>query len=354
MVFTVAAFIPDFPHPLLVLHGAQGASKTTVLRLLKMLIDPSVLKTLSAPDGQREFVQMASHHVFFFLDNLSSLPGWLSDSLARASTGDGFSKRELFSDDDDIIYSFQRTIGLNGINLVVEKADLLDRSILLGLERIPRQQRREEQEFWEKFEQVKPSLLGAIFTAVSGALRYYPEISLSSYPRMADFTRWGCAIARALGYDQQEFLDAYYANISTQSEAAIDASPVGIALLSFMQDKEEWNGTATELLELLEREADTLKINTKASQWPKDPSWLSRRVQVILPNLQEQGLKVIKDDTARPKRITLQTIGKNGDSGDIQVNEGEAESDTPSPLSATTAFSLTGGEETNDTTEETW
>ncbi len=348
MVFTVAAFIPDFPHPLLVLHGSQGASKTTVLRLLKMLIDPSVLKTLSAPDGQREFVQMASHHVFFFLDNLSSLPGWLSDSLARASTGDGFSKRELFSDDDDIIYSFQRTVGLNGINLVVEKADLLDRSILLGLERIPKQQRREEKEFWGKFQQVKSSLLGAIFTAVAGALKYYPEISLSSYPRMADFTRWGCAISKALGYDQQDFLDAYYANISTQSEAAIDASPVGIALLSFMEGKVIWEGTATELLNLLEIEAEKLRINTKASQWPKEPSWLSRRIQVILPNLQEQGLRVIKDETSRPKKILLQTIEKNGDNADIQTSEGEAESDSPSPLSAMTAFSPTQREETTE------
>lgn len=129
LVYTVATFIPDFPHPILVLYGPQGAGKSTPQRLLKCLIDPSAIKTLSSPDSIREFVQLASHHYFLFLDNLSSLPGWLSDALARACTGDGFSKRELFSDDDDVIYSFQRTICLNGINLVVGRADLLDRCI---------------------------------------------------------------------------------------------------------------------------------------------------------------------------------------------------------------------------------
>ncbi len=327
-VFAIASFIPDFPHPLLVLYGPQGAGKTTPLRVLKSLIDPSILKTLSAPDSAREFVQTASHHFFFFLDNLSSLPDWLSDSLARASTGDGFSKRELFSDDEDIIYSFQRTIGLNGINLVIEKADLLDRSILLVLERISKRSRREEQEFWEAFEGIKPKLLGAIFTAVSKAINYYPDISLSSYPRMADFARWGCAITRALGYQDQDFLDAYYANINTQSEAAIDASPVGMTITSFMRDRDNWVGTASELLERLDEEAKKLKIDTKLRHWPKEPSWLVRRINLIHPNLVEQGIKIINDTDSRPKQLIIQKIEENADNGDIETKSTEIEADT--------------------------
>jgi len=331
-VFTIASFIPDFPHPLLVLYGPQGAGKTTPLRVLKSLIDPSILKTLSAPDSAREFVQTASHHFFFFLDNLSSLPDWLSDSLARASTGDGFSKRELFSDDEDVIYSFQRTIGLNGINLVIEKADLLDRSILLVLERISKRSRREEQEFWETFEGIKPKLLGAIFTAVSQAINYYPIISLSSYPRMADFARWGCAITRALGYQDQDFLDAYYSNINTQSEAAIDASPVGTTIISFMNDKENWAGTASELLEKLEKEAEKLKINTKHNQWPKQPSWLVRRINLIQPNLAEQGVRVTNDTDSRPKQVIIQKIDRNADDSDMATEDTQTEPvNDPSP-----------------------
>lgn len=316
-VFAVASFIPNFPHPLLVLHGPQGAGKSTPMRVLKSLIDPSVLRTLSMPDSEREFAQLASHHHFFFFDNLSTLPGWLSDSLAKASTGDGFSKRELYSDDDDVIYSFQRTMGINGINLVVEKADLLDRSILLGLERITKQGRRQEQEFWKKFDEVKPQLLGAIFTAVSKAMVYYPQISLASYPRMADFTRWGCAIARALGYKDTDFITAYFANIDAQSEAAIDSSPVGTAIMGLMEVEDTWHGTPSQLLTALEEAATSLKINIRGKGWPKEPSWLIRKIQVVIPNLLEQGIKVERDEKARPKTITIQKVGKNGDDADM-------------------------------------
>ncbi len=332
LVYTVACFIPDFPHPLLVFYGPQGAGKTTPLRLLKSLIDPSALKTLSAPDGIREFVQLASHHYFFFLDNISSLPDWLSDALARACTGDGFTKRELFSDDDDVIYSFQRSVGLNGINLVVQKADLLDRSILIGLERISKDSRREEQEFWKEFDKLKPQILGAVFDVVVLALIEYPNISLESHPRMADFARWGCAIARALGYEDKDFLDAYNRNIVSQNEAAIEASPVGTTIVTLMEDQEVWEGTPTQLLTDLEKLAESLKVNVKARDWPKDPSWLTRRIQLIHSNLADQGIKVTRDDKSRPRRLILQKVSENpvaADNGD-EASPDNTNSPTPS------------------------
>ena len=248
---------------------------------------------------------------FFFLDNLSSIPNWLSDALARASTGDGFVKRELYSDDDDVIYSFQRSIGLNGINLVVQKPDLLDRSILLPLDRIPKEKRKEEAQFWKEFDEIKPSLLGAIFTAIVGALQEYKNVHLHEYPRMADFARWGCAIARVIGYTDKDFIDAYYSNISSQSDAALDASPVGTALVEFMRETNEWTGTAAELLTILEGIAVKLKINVKAKEWAKDPSWLVRRLQLIIPNLLDNNITLYRDDKARPKIIRLKKMLEN-------------------------------------------
>ena len=48
----------------------------------------------------------------------SDLPGWGSDVLAIACTGGGLSKRQLYTDEEDVVLSV-RGIGINAINLLI-------------------------------------------------------------------------------------------------------------------------------------------------------------------------------------------------------------------------------------------
>lgn len=320
IVALVAGFIPDFPHPILVLYGPQGAAKTTLARLFKELIDPSVIKTITMPDDIREFIQLVSHHWFIPFDNLTKLRDAFSDALCRAVTGDGFSKRELYSDDDDIIYEFQRFICLNGINLAVEKADLLDRSLIIGLERITKFE--EEAVFWKRFEEAKPRLLGAIFDVLVKSLREKNNPLPAPTTRMADFMRWGCAIARALGCLPETFIEAYQNNIQRQNEEALEASPIAVSVLALMERKDIWEGTPTELLSEFNEWTEALKIDTKSRMWPKDARWLWRRIQEAKTNLEANDILVTRSRDSR-RTITIQKIQKNdvgigGDDGDIK------------------------------------
>ncbi len=321
LVDLIAGFIPGFPHPLLILHGPQGSGKTTPLRVLKELIDPSQLQGLPPPSKYEEFLHVASKHYFMFFDNLSSMPGWLSDTLARASTGDGFSKRELYTNDDDIIYTFQRVIAINGINQVVNRSDLLDRAIILNLERIPDDRRFEESEYWEAFNHDKPSILGAIFTVIAKALALHASIQLSSRPRMADFHRWGCAITEAMGQPKEEFIKAYQANINTQHDEAIEASPVALAIISFMKTREAWEGTATELLSLLNELSDT-STHLKNAGLPRHPVWLSRDIAPLEPDLLAHGILVERLDKARPRKIIIRKDLKLTVGTDVSTKSG--------------------------------
>lgn len=291
LVYVVAAFIPDYPHPLLILHGAQGAGKTTPMKVMKELIDPSVLGGLSAPKNEEAFVQLASHHSFLFFDNLSKMPEWFSDTLARAATGDSFSKRELYTDDDDVIYRFQKTIALNGINQVVYKSDLLDRSILLNLERISPEKRKEAQVFWTEFEHDRPLILGAIFDVLAKALALYPTVKLDRLPRMADFTRWGYAISEASGFGGKAFVEAYSRNIEVQHDEAIEANPIAQVIVEFMKDKGSWKGTPAQLYRLLTNIAFNLEISQSRS-WPKDAARFGRALTIISPNLSAKSIEV--------------------------------------------------------------
>ena len=133
VAWLVAALMPDIAHPVLVIHGEQGSAKSTMLRLLGSLVDPSKTPLRTEPRDIGEWVQIADHSHLVALDNVSHLPGWLSDAICRAVTGDGFTKRQLYSDNDDVILMFRRVIALTGIEVVAQRSDLLDRSILLPL-----------------------------------------------------------------------------------------------------------------------------------------------------------------------------------------------------------------------------
>ena len=136
---------------------------------------------------------MANNSWVLSFDNISAIPVWLSDALCRLSTGGGFSTRELYSNSEEMLFDSQRPTILNGIDDYVKREDLFSRCIVTRLERIDDRKRQGEKEMWERFEQIKPKILGSLFDLVSRAIRELPNTTLESLPRMADFVQWAVA-----------------------------------------------------------------------------------------------------------------------------------------------------------------
>jgi hypothetical protein len=303
-VLLVSYFIPHVPKPVLCTHGPQGSGKTTICKRLKSLIDPSIVETTSFPKDHEELVQMLSHHYFIVFDNVSYLKESQSDTLCRAVTGEGFSKRMLYTDDEDKIFSFRSTIALNGINAVPQKPDLLDRSILIEVERIPTSQRKTEEEM-AFFEIEKPKILASIFDILSKAIELRPEIKLKEKPRMADFAVWGEAISRAMGYSEGKFIEAYFENIKFQNEEAVSANVIGEVFLEFINEKLSWEGTSTELLDELNKKADDMKLSMLRPGWPKAPHTLSRKIRELKTNLQEMGIEILNSRSGSKRTLLV-------------------------------------------------
>ncbi len=229
--YIISLFYPEIPKPVLMLHGEQGSAKSTLQELIKMLVDPSSIRTLTFPRDINELVQKLSHNYVAYFDNVSLIPDWISDELCRAVTGAGFSKRELYTDDEDIIYNFKRCIGFNGINLGATKADLLDRGLIIELERIAKEKQRKIEDVWVEFEAIKPQLLAYIFDTLVKVLQVKAIGGIASeikgLPRMADFAEIGEIISRCMGNRKDAFINAYYRNIKLQTEEAIAANLLG-------------------------------------------------------------------------------------------------------------------------------
>jgi len=309
LVHMVSVFIPDIAHPILLIHGPQGSCKSTFCRLCRLVGDPSVMEISSLPETHKELVQTIAHNSLLFFDNVSYISNSVSDILCKAVTGSSFPKRELYSDDDDIIYTFKRCLGINGINMVAIRPDLLERSIILELDRIDPKNRKQEKELMEEFKNDLPSIMGGIFDTLVKALSLKPEIKLSEFPRMADFAIWGCAIAEALGIPQQDFLDAYKSNVELQTDVVVNEEIVASTLLGFMQKENlsDWHGTGTELLIALTDYAKYNDIDVYDKHWPKGPNILSRRLKVLEVDLSNAGYKVTFAG-GRSRRIDIHKI----------------------------------------------
>ena len=203
----------NIPHAVLVFSGEKGASKSTSMRVTRQVVDPSVQELLTMPNSMQDLALALANNYMPSFDNLDGLSADKSDLLCIASTGGGFSKRTLFTDDDETLLDLRRCVGLTGINVVVTRADLIDRSIIIELDRILEEERKEEREVWEAFEKDRARIVGGALQTLSDAMAIFPDIKLDKLPRMADFTRWGYAIAEVLGYggehedDKQSRLD---------------------------------------------------------------------------------------------------------------------------------------------------
>jgi hypothetical protein len=175
---------PEGPFLVLVVNGEQGSAKTTLCRMLRRLIDPNAADLRSVPRDESDIVLAARNSWVIAYDNLSSISSSLSDSLARLSTGAGFGKRELYTDDEERLYNVCRPVVLNGIEDLVTRPDLLERSIVLHLPTIPDDRRRTEADVWSSFDRQHPFVLGACSMLFRHAL---PTSRASS---LADFRGW--------------------------------------------------------------------------------------------------------------------------------------------------------------------
>ncbi len=308
-VYLVTAFIPEIPHPMLHPHGKKGSGKTVLSRICRRLVDPSQLEVASFPRKRDELVQQLSHNYMPVFDNVDNLSVEQSDLLCRAVTDEGFSKRALYTDDEDVIYRYRRCPVLNGINIAAQRPDLLDRAIVLELEPITPGQRKTEEELFAAFEQDRGLILGAIFVGLSKAMRQLSEVALESYSRMADFERWGVSIARALGIRDDDFLQSYSTNRLNLTEEAIAAHPTGQCVVEFMKDRLEWTGKPADLYEQVRTIAARLGVD-RADRFPKAANALSRRLREVNGNLREVGIAV-RLSKSGPRRIDISKDAQN-------------------------------------------
>ncbi len=301
-----AVMVPEGPYPILAISGEQGSGKSMLARTLRMCVDPQTPARLAPPSSTSDLMLTAFHSWLVVYDNISAVPPWLSDSFCRLSTGGGFSKRRLFSNDERTLIDAERAIILSGIGGYVKREDLADRCVFLELPAINDTGRRSQSQLWPSLKEHLPAIFGGLLDAVVGGLRGLPSITFTRLPRMADFGRFGEAVGRALGWPDDAFLTLYLENRRDAAKESLEESMVGIALLHFAELgglRDEWRNTPTEML--AELRIDVPRSVLKSLRWPKSGRQFSMELRRIAPLLRAHGIFVTFGRTESERFIAI-------------------------------------------------
>jgi hypothetical protein len=321
--WVVAAYFTAIPHPILLVQGEQGTAKSNLIRSLLALIDPQPAADREPPVDKREWAIFARASWAFSFDNVTEIPDWLSNSLCKGVTGDAVLQRALHSDEDIMVFAFQRVIAITTIAIRHDLAgDLADRILLVEPDVL--EHRLTEAEVRAARHAVLPAALGAVLDLVAAVLAELPATVVPDPPRMADFARVLAALDTATGWDT---LACYRAKVAAMSVAQIEGSTLARALYRLATepsprgiDPAPWEGTAAELLAALQCTCRVAGL--PETELPAGERKLGQRVREIAPALRRAGVDIRPGQRTKHRR-TL-TITK--------ITSGAIDTTAPSPL----------------------
>jgi hypothetical protein len=152
------------------------------------------------------------------------------------------------------------------------------------------------------YRRARPAILAALLDLLSEVLATLPGIQLEQLPRMADFARILAALDLATGWTT---LDAYTAAAIDVTDAVLDADPLGCAVRECMAGRQEWTGTAAQLLELVTPEPTP-------RSFPRSPRALSGQLRRLAPALRAGGIELDFTKTERQRLVILTTSSEGG------------------------------------------
>ena len=301
-------------HPLLSISGQKGSGKSCAIKLFCSLVDPKHVELGSMPKNRDDLSLKISESLVTDFDNMSYLSKEISDVLCRAVTGGVDTRRTLYMDKQQTIFDLKSIIVLDGVQIIIKEDDLLDRTIFFTLSRFKSEDLKTEEEIMKEFEKDKPIILGYCFSILHRAMQDEEPVDRSKTLRMADFYIWAIKIGRAMGYKETTIIRLLEKNKQEVNYETLMSDVTAQAVLNYMEYRDKAvEMKVSDFYAVLKEVARELHLDL--SSFPKQPNTLSRKLNSIKSNLEEEGIKYeiknkgyakeIKVVNAKPKKIPI-------------------------------------------------
>lgn len=286
VAWMIHAWRSDLQCPIVSTSGPAGSAKTSFAQRLLDLLDPSgdnaTAISNAPPDPKTWSVHAAAGRVIG-VDNVERIPKWWANSLCTAVTGAVDIERTLYSNNDITTRRIKRAIIFTGVAVGPLPSDLTERIISIELNPILDTERRTERELDAAWRRDQAAILGGFADVVVKVLAEFETLVASkTHPRMADFYETLLCVDAVLGTSGA----TTYLNSSKDLQGEIaEGEPVAQALVSFMAERETWEGTKASLLE-------ALTPSEPDRWWPHSPQALGMKLKKLVAPLEELGISI--------------------------------------------------------------
>jgi hypothetical protein len=317
LAWMLEAFRAETKKPVLAITGTQGSAKSSTHDKIRQLIDPNTANLRPAPKNREDIFVSAGCNWNVSFENVSNLSHEMQDAICTLATGGGYATRTLYTNNEETIINALRPVIINSIPTVVTAQDLTDR--VIAVEAPPINAYIEDSEISKLWEQVKPTIFGALLDLFVQTLAKLPDVKLDKPPRMADFTKLGEAMMLAQGHEAGTFTSLYVDNRTESIAKSLESSPVAVAICEMV----EKHATPSTLVyrDTMSNLLTHLSSNrTYGESLPRSPRALGDALKRQSPALASYGIVINvshKAERINGTRGNIVEIRKGGNVGNI-------------------------------------
>ncbi|MGZ6416244.1 MAG: hypothetical protein ACXVDW_18800 [Bacteroidia bacterium] len=295
VVFMINTFFHKNPQLILNITGAPGSIKSSVVKMIKKILDPSIITIQNPPVNSKDLIVSAGNSYLLGFDNVSKLHEDIQNIFCNITTGGVSADRALTTDGDQYIIKTKNPILLTSINCSFMRQDVLQRTIIVQNHPISKEQRKTEESVKLEFRKDLPKIRGGLYRIVKGVLSIKEQFEgVKELTRMADFDRLGQMVEKVIEWPEGSFKAAYDLNLSIAQSSLIEESELAQAIIIFTQTQ-DFRGTFSDFGKELNR-ISLIKITT--------PRKLSADIDKVSDALYAlHGIKVERLNRAGGKNI---------------------------------------------------
>jgi energy-coupling factor transporter ATP-binding protein EcfA2 len=296
ITWMISAWIPDGNLTALEITGEPQSGRTTLQKIIRLLIDPSVLFFSKLPNNAKELKSILLDSYVLSFDHVSTIKPEIQKEFSRLLTGDFF-ELPTTSKQETRKFFIKRPIILNSIDSTINEPELSKFTITVDLEPL----KNVKIITFENLIRDSHDLFAQTFSELASLTAYVfsnPRLKqventfseTTSIVHLTEFCNIGKLIAERLGYNSSTFWEQFKQQRERRFTAESIKNPVVEAIRLWIENEEQNSRTLSPQGWISELKPYRKKLASDTN-WPSSAKYMGSALKHAAPILREHGIR---------------------------------------------------------------